>query len=146
LPITNVCLFLVVFYAGSAVAIEQIFSGSRDTISLRRANLKPETIRTLMLVKQQLRLARTAVHDILGAYHFLIIDSCLVHIVDKLVAEFIYLFVILTVQLSRPVYGCSNYCTVPAKGLKLVDTAKIWYGQWPYTQCLEYGRSHIWYS
>ena len=54
------------FYAGSAVAVERIFSGSRDTISLRRANLNPETIRTLMLVKQQLCLAHTAVHDILG--------------------------------------------------------------------------------
>jgi hypothetical protein len=54
------------FYAGSAVAVEHIFSGSRDTISLHHANLNPETIRTLMLVKQQLRLARTAVHDILG--------------------------------------------------------------------------------
>jgi len=54
------------FYAGSAVAVERIFSGSRDTISLRRASLNPETIRTLMLVKQRLRLARTAVHDILG--------------------------------------------------------------------------------
>ena len=46
-------------------------------------------------------------------------DSCLVRIVVKLVAEFIYLFVILTIH--------SNYCTVPARGLKLVDTTKIWY-------------------
>ena len=53
-------------YAGSAVAVERIFSGSHDTISLRCASLNPETIQTLMLVKQQLRLARTAVHDILG--------------------------------------------------------------------------------
>ena len=30
---------------GSAVAVERIFSGGRDTISLRRASLKPETIR-----------------------------------------------------------------------------------------------------
>ncbi|KIJ27296.1 hypothetical protein M422DRAFT_271550 [Sphaerobolus stellatus SS14] len=44
---------------GSAVAVERIFSGGRDTISLRRASLKPETIRTLMLVKQRLRLARS---------------------------------------------------------------------------------------
>ena len=51
---------------GSAVAVEHIFSGRRDTISLRRASLKPETIRTLMLVKQRLRLARTAIRDILG--------------------------------------------------------------------------------
>ena len=43
---------------GSAVAVERIFSGGRDTISLRRASLKPDTIRVLMLVKQRLRLAR----------------------------------------------------------------------------------------
>ena len=53
-------------YPGSAVAVERIFSGGRDTISLRRASLKPETIRTLMLVKQRLRLARKAIQDILG--------------------------------------------------------------------------------
>lgn len=51
---------------GSAVAVERIFSGGRDTISLRRASLKAETIRTLMLVKQRLRLARRAIRDILG--------------------------------------------------------------------------------
>ncbi|KAF8440933.1 hypothetical protein L210DRAFT_3400461 [Boletus edulis BED1] len=44
---------------GSAVAVEWIFSGSHNTISLHRASLNPETIRTLMLVKQQLHLART---------------------------------------------------------------------------------------
>jgi len=67
LPITNACLFLGVFYAGSAIAIEQILLGSHDTISLHCANLNPETIQTLMLVKQWLHLACTAVHDILGA-------------------------------------------------------------------------------
>jgi hypothetical protein len=46
---------------GSAVAVERIFSGGRDTISLRRASLQPDTIWTLMLVKQRLRLARTGV-------------------------------------------------------------------------------------
>ena len=51
---------------GSAVAVERIFSGGRDTISLRRASLKPETIHTLMLVKQRLRLTREAVKDIVG--------------------------------------------------------------------------------
>ncbi|KAJ6611573.1 hypothetical protein B0H10DRAFT_1809311, partial [Mycena sp. CBHHK59/15] len=51
---------------GSAVAIERIFSGGRDTISLCRAGLKPDTIRTLMIVKQRLRLARNAVKEILG--------------------------------------------------------------------------------
>ena len=43
---------------GSAVAVERIFSGGRDTISLRRASLKPETIRILMLVKRKLIIAR----------------------------------------------------------------------------------------
>jgi hypothetical protein len=38
---------------GSAVAVERIFSGGRDTISLRRASLKPETIWILMLVKRK---------------------------------------------------------------------------------------------
>ena len=51
---------------GSAVAVERIFSGGRDTILLRRASLKPETIRTLMLVKQCLWLTREAVKDIVG--------------------------------------------------------------------------------
>ncbi|KAJ7721634.1 hypothetical protein B0H16DRAFT_1790589, partial [Mycena metata] len=51
---------------GSAVAVERIFSGGRDTISLRRASLKPDTIRTLMMAKQQLCLARKAVKEILG--------------------------------------------------------------------------------
>ena len=43
---------------GSAVAVERIFSGGRDTISLRRASLRPETIKVLMLVKKKLHLAR----------------------------------------------------------------------------------------
>jgi hypothetical protein len=45
----------------SAVAVERIFSGGRDTISLRRASLKPETIRVLMLVKRKLIVAREKV-------------------------------------------------------------------------------------
>ncbi|KAJ6583753.1 hypothetical protein B0H10DRAFT_1688795, partial [Mycena sp. CBHHK59/15] len=49
----------------SAVAVERIFFGGRDTISLRRASLKPDTTRTLMIVKQHLRLARNAVKEIL---------------------------------------------------------------------------------
>jgi hypothetical protein len=65
-------MFSFVFYVtptlmrsspGSAVAVERIFSGGRDTISLRRASLQPETIRTLMLLKQQLRLSRTSSID-----------------------------------------------------------------------------------
>jgi hypothetical protein len=43
---------------GSAVAVERVFSGGRDTISLRRASLKPETIRALMITKQSLRRTR----------------------------------------------------------------------------------------
>ena len=42
----------------SAVAVERIFSGGCDTISLRHASLQPETIHALMLVKQKLRLGR----------------------------------------------------------------------------------------
>ena len=43
------------------MAVERIFSGGRDTISLRRASLKPETIRVLMLVKRKLILARETI-------------------------------------------------------------------------------------
>jgi hypothetical protein len=43
---------------GSAVAVERIFSGGRDTISLRRASLNASTIRILMLVKKRLHLTR----------------------------------------------------------------------------------------
>ncbi|KAF8817311.1 hypothetical protein BYT27DRAFT_7074941, partial [Phlegmacium glaucopus] len=42
---------------GSAVAVEHIFSGGHNTISLRRASLIPDTIIVLMLVKHHLRLA-----------------------------------------------------------------------------------------
>jgi hypothetical protein len=48
----------ILFVKWSAVAVERIFSGGRDTISLRCASLKPETIRMLMLVKKKLILAR----------------------------------------------------------------------------------------
>jgi hypothetical protein len=34
---------------GSAVSVERVFSGGRDTISLRRASLKPETVRALTI-------------------------------------------------------------------------------------------------
>jgi glutamate formiminotransferase len=43
---------------GSAVAVERVFSGGRDTIGIRRARLKAETIRTLMLVKARAKLDR----------------------------------------------------------------------------------------
>ena len=39
------------------MAVEQIFSGGRDTISLHHASLKPETIQILMLVKRKLIIA-----------------------------------------------------------------------------------------
>jgi hypothetical protein len=52
--------------SGSAVAVERVFSGGRDTISLRHSRLKPETIRTLMLVKYHLRLRRKNL-DLLAA-------------------------------------------------------------------------------
>ena len=39
---------------GSAVAVERIFSGGWDTISLHHASLKPEAIWILMLVKRKL--------------------------------------------------------------------------------------------
>ncbi|KAF8817343.1 hypothetical protein BYT27DRAFT_7075224, partial [Phlegmacium glaucopus] len=49
---------------GSAVAVECIFSGGWDTISLHHASQKPDTIRVLMLVKRRLILKRhSAQHD-----------------------------------------------------------------------------------
>ena len=51
---------------GSAVAVELIFSGGHDTISLHHASLRLDTIHTLMLIKQRLRLARTDVQELLG--------------------------------------------------------------------------------
>ncbi|KAE9383238.1 hypothetical protein BT96DRAFT_844339, partial [Gymnopus androsaceus JB14] len=52
---------------GSAVAVEQIFLGGRDTISLRRARLRLETICVLMLYKHQLRLKCKTLEDALKA-------------------------------------------------------------------------------
>jgi hypothetical protein len=57
------CFFGRLLLVGSAVAVERIFSGGRDTISLRRVSLMPETIRT---VKQRLRMACMAVKDMIG--------------------------------------------------------------------------------
>jgi hypothetical protein len=54
-------LILIVFFSprtGSAVAVERVFSGGRDTIGIRRARLKADTIRTLMLVKARVKLDR----------------------------------------------------------------------------------------
>ncbi|KAJ6563754.1 hypothetical protein B0H10DRAFT_1966033 [Mycena sp. CBHHK59/15] len=44
----------------SAVAVKRVFSGRRETIAVRRASLKAETIEVLMFVKARLRLAREA--------------------------------------------------------------------------------------
>jgi hypothetical protein len=52
-------------HPGSAVAVERIFSGGRDTISLRRASLHGDTIRILMLVKQRLHLTRAKANSAL---------------------------------------------------------------------------------
>jgi len=41
-------------FLGSAVAVECIFSSSRDTISIRCASLRPETIWTLMVLKHHI--------------------------------------------------------------------------------------------
>ena len=58
--------------SGSAVAIEHIFSGSWDTISLQQASLQPETIYTLMLVKHCLHLRRNSVVQFDWSYHLLV--------------------------------------------------------------------------
>jgi hypothetical protein len=50
--------YLITLLSGSAVAVERIFSGGRDTISLRRASLKPNTICMLMILKQRIRMCR----------------------------------------------------------------------------------------
>jgi hypothetical protein len=42
-----------------------VLSGGRDTIALRRAKLKPETIRTLMVLKAHIRLARKEIIEVL---------------------------------------------------------------------------------
>ncbi|KAF5319077.1 hypothetical protein D9758_018663 [Tetrapyrgos nigripes] len=57
---------LISFYLGSAVAVERVFSGGRDTISLRRSSLKADTIQALMVVKAQLKMARIAITEVLG--------------------------------------------------------------------------------
>lgn len=59
----NIKVQFLFLLSGSAVAVERIFSGGRDTISLRRASLNPDTIRVLMLVKQRLRLARLSLEN-----------------------------------------------------------------------------------
>ena len=51
---------------GSTVAVERIFSGGHDTISLCRAGLRPSTIRTLMILKHHLQLKRKLNDDVPG--------------------------------------------------------------------------------
>ena len=51
------CHFLKHISPGSAIAVERIFSGGCDMISLQRASLYADTIHVLMLVKKQLHLA-----------------------------------------------------------------------------------------
>ena len=47
-----------VIFLGSAVAVERIFSGGRDTVSLRRPSLHSDTIRILMISKHCHHMAR----------------------------------------------------------------------------------------
>ncbi|KAJ7193150.1 hypothetical protein GGX14DRAFT_577507 [Mycena pura] len=69
----------------SAVVVERVFSGGRDTISLRRASLKPETIRTrLMLLKHHLRLKRKSFQD---AIRTLDVDQSMEEVIDLDAAE-----------------------------------------------------------
>jgi hypothetical protein len=50
----------------AAIAVEQIFSSGRQTVSVQQSRLKAETIHTLMLVKHQLRMTCNAVEELLG--------------------------------------------------------------------------------
>ncbi|KAJ7738167.1 hypothetical protein B0H16DRAFT_1425022 [Mycena metata] len=54
---------------GSAVTVERLFSGGRDTISLRCSRSKPEAIRTLILVKHHLCLKRKNLEDAPSLQH-----------------------------------------------------------------------------
>ncbi|KAJ3508846.1 hypothetical protein NMY22_g16486 [Coprinellus aureogranulatus] len=57
-PTLHKLAFDILCIPGSAVAVERIFSGGRDLISVRRASLRPDTIRILMIVKQKVRARR----------------------------------------------------------------------------------------
>lgn len=39
---------------GSSVSVERVFSGGRDALSIRRYSLSAETLRTVMLFRNQL--------------------------------------------------------------------------------------------
>jgi hypothetical protein len=62
-------------FIGSAVAVERVFSGGRDTISLRRASLMPETIRTLMVVKASLKAGRAAAQAVQDKHDVIDVDE-----------------------------------------------------------------------
>lgn len=44
-------IYLLLLLLGSSVAVERVFSSGRDTIAFRRSSLSPETIQTIMLIK-----------------------------------------------------------------------------------------------
>ena len=94
-----------------------------------------------LLILNTLTLRLSAILDL---YHLLIFLVCyrgkflwLHGVVVKLVAEFIYLFVILTICTTMLthicVYGHSDYYTILTRGLRLVDMAEIWYDHRLYT-------------
>ena len=66
LHIKNLYSMLFSCSSESTVAVKQIFSCGHDTISLHRACLEPDTIHTLMVVKQHLQLAQNAIMDAIG--------------------------------------------------------------------------------
>ena len=51
---------------GSAVAVKQIFSSGRDTVSMWQSSPKAETICTLLLVKHLVCMMCDAVEEVLG--------------------------------------------------------------------------------
>lgn len=55
---------LIYIPLGSAVAVERVFSGCRDTISLRRASLNADTIRALVIARHGLMNNSPAQNDI----------------------------------------------------------------------------------
>ncbi|KAI3603582.1 transposase-like protein [Moniliophthora roreri] len=64
-PTLSKCALTLLAIPGSAVAVERVFSGGRDTVGIRRSSLKPETIRTLMLLKHHLRLTQANAREFL---------------------------------------------------------------------------------
>ncbi|EEB91014.1 hypothetical protein MPER_10700, partial [Moniliophthora perniciosa FA553] len=66
-PALSRCALTLLAIPGSAVAVERVFSGGRDTVGIRRSSLKAETIRTLMLLKHHLRLTQANAREFLSA-------------------------------------------------------------------------------